>query len=60
MDNKKRCFGGGKGKKFYAHYHDHEWGIPLHEEVRLFEINVGFFSQYVQFIITLISGNFRS
>lgn len=38
VDDKKRCFGGEKGKEFYAHYHDNEWGIPLHEEVRLFEM----------------------
>lgn len=36
--NKKRCFGGEIGKEFYAHYHDHEWGIPLHDDQRLFEM----------------------
>lgn len=35
---KSRCFGEGKGKEFYAHYHDHEWGIPLHDDRSLFEM----------------------
>jgi DNA-3-methyladenine glycosylase I len=38
MDGKIRCFGGGRGKEFYADYHDHEWGIPLHDDQRLFEM----------------------
>lgn len=33
---KKRCF--GNGKPFYADYHDHEWGIPVHDDRRLFEM----------------------
>jgi DNA-3-methyladenine glycosylase I len=38
-DNAKiRCFGGGIGKDFYAHYHDHEWGIPSHDDRHLFEM----------------------
>lgn len=36
----KRCFGDGPGKEFYAEYHDREWGIPVHEERRLFEMLV--------------------
>lgn len=32
----KRCF--GEGKDFYAAYHDKEWGVPLHDENRLFEM----------------------
>lgn len=35
---KKRCFGGQPGKEFYADYHDNEWGIPLHDDQRLFEM----------------------
>lgn len=31
-----RCF--GTGKDFYEEYHDHEWGIPLHDDQRLFEM----------------------
>jgi DNA-3-methyladenine glycosylase I len=38
MDGKKRCFGGGKGKEFYAEYHDNEWGIPVHNDQKLFEM----------------------
>ncbi len=34
----KRCFGGQPGKEFYAEYHDREWGIPVHEDQRLFEM----------------------
>jgi DNA-3-methyladenine glycosylase I len=33
----KRCFGGGKGKEFYACYHDEEWGMPEHDDRALFE-----------------------
>ncbi len=35
---KKRCFGDGKGKEFYADYHDNEWGIPVHDDRHLFEM----------------------
>ena len=34
----KRCFGEQPGKEFYAEYHDHEWGIPVHDDHRLFEM----------------------
>ena len=37
-EEKKRCFGGGPGKEFYADYHDSEWGIPVHDDQRLFEM----------------------
>jgi DNA-3-methyladenine glycosylase I len=37
-DGKKRCFGGLPGKEFYAEYHDHEWGIPVHDDNHLFEM----------------------
>lgn len=33
---KKRCF--GTGKEFYEKYHDEEWGIPVHDDQRLFEM----------------------
>lgn len=36
--NKKRCFGSAPGKEFYAEYHDKEWGIPVHDDRRLFEM----------------------
>lgn len=38
LDGKVRCFGGESGKEFYAHYHDHEWGIPSHNDQHLFEM----------------------
>jgi DNA-3-methyladenine glycosylase I len=37
-DNKIRCFGDSPGKKFYADYHDQEWGIPSHDDRHLFEM----------------------
>jgi len=37
-DGKRRCFGGEPGKEFYATYHDHEWGIPSHDDTHLFEL----------------------
>lgn len=36
-DHTQRCFGNGLGKEFYAHYHDHEWGVPVHDDHKLFE-----------------------
>ncbi len=38
MDLKKRCFGNGQGKEFYARYHDEEWGVPVHDDRHLFEL----------------------
>ncbi len=40
MQNKKRCFGSGEGKEFYAKYHDDEWGVPVYEDQKLFEFLV--------------------
>ncbi len=37
---KKRCFGNGEGKEFYAKYHDEEWAVPVHEDQKLFEFLV--------------------
>lgn len=37
-DNVVRCFGDRPGQKTYADYHDTEWGVPLHDEKRLFEM----------------------
>ncbi len=36
--NKIRCFGSGPGKEFYAEYHDKEWGVPVHDDRRFFEM----------------------
>ncbi len=35
---KKRCFGDGPGKEFYAAYHDTEWGRPVHDDRHHFEM----------------------
>ncbi len=37
---KKRCFGGSDDDHFYAKYHDFEWGVPVHDDNRLFEFLV--------------------
>jgi DNA-3-methyladenine glycosylase I len=37
IDKTTRCFGNGKGKEFYARYHDEEWGVPNHHDRSLFE-----------------------
>ncbi|MGE3954838.1 MAG: DNA-3-methyladenine glycosylase I [Parachlamydiales bacterium] len=34
--NKVRCF--GEGNPLYAEYHDTEWGVPVHDDRRLFEM----------------------
>lgn len=36
--NINRCFGNKPGQKFYADYHDNEWGIPVHDDRHLFEM----------------------
>lgn len=38
MDGKRRCFGNKPGQQFYANYHDAEWGVPVYEDRRLFEM----------------------
>ncbi|MCA9794236.1 MAG: DNA-3-methyladenine glycosylase I, partial [Candidatus Eremiobacteraeota bacterium] len=35
-DGKSRCFWCGSAPD-YMHYHDHEWGRPVHDDRRLFE-----------------------
>lgn len=37
-ENQKRCFGSAPGKEWYAEYHDIEWGIPVYDDRRLFEM----------------------
>lgn len=34
----KRCFGDAPGQELYAAYHDHEWGVPVHDDRHLFEM----------------------
>jgi DNA-3-methyladenine glycosylase I len=36
VDNKQRCWWCGDDE-LYQHYHDHEWGVPVHDERDLFE-----------------------
>lgn len=36
-DGKKRCFGNKPNQEFYAHYHDNEWGVSIHDDQKLFE-----------------------
>lgn len=38
MSEIKRCFGGKPGQEFYAKYHDEEWGVPVHDDIKLFEM----------------------
>ena len=38
INHKNRCFGGKPGQAFYADYHDHEWGVPSHDDQHLFEM----------------------
>lgn len=37
MDSIYRCAWCG-ADPLYVAYHDHEWGVPLHDERRLFEM----------------------
>jgi len=36
--HKKRCFGSYPDEPLYAEYHDTEWGVPVHDDIRLFEM----------------------
>ena len=36
IDDKPRCF--GSNSETYAHYHDTEWGVPVHDDQMLFEM----------------------
>ena len=38
QDGKKRCFGSKPGQALYAHYHDTQWGIPVHDDRVFFEM----------------------
>lgn len=35
---KTRCAWVPEGKPDYTHYHDHEWGVPVHDDRHLFEM----------------------
>lgn len=34
----KRCSWANPANPLYLHYHDHEWGVPCHDERQLFEM----------------------
>ncbi|MCU6434568.1 DNA-3-methyladenine glycosylase I [Undibacterium sp. Jales W-56] len=34
----QRCAWANPANPLYLHYHDHEWGVPCHDELRLFEM----------------------
>lgn len=36
--NKKRCAWVGINKPHYEQYHDHEWGVPVHDDQKHFEM----------------------
>ena len=40
MNPKKRCGWCDEDSELYVHYHDTEWGVPLTDDVRLFEMLV--------------------
>lgn len=37
-DGKYRCFGNKSGQDLYADYHDYEWGVPVYDDRKLFEM----------------------
>lgn len=38
MNHQIRCPWAGHGKIFYDEYHDHEWGVPVHDDIKHFEM----------------------
>lgn len=36
--NPKRCAWANPKNKLYLQYHDHEWGVPVHDDQKLFEM----------------------
>ena len=39
-ETRKRCRWADGGNELYLAYHDEEWGVPLHDDARLFEFIV--------------------
>lgn len=37
-DGRTRCGWVNENKPHYVHYHDHEWGVPVHDDRLLFEM----------------------
>ncbi len=40
MTSKKRCGWANPQDKYYVEYHDKEWGVPVHDDRKLFEMLV--------------------
>ncbi len=40
QDGKIRCWWANPKNERYIHYHDKEWGVPVHDDGRLFEMLV--------------------
>ncbi len=40
MDNKQRCGWVPLNKPTYVRYHDEEWGVPVHDDLKMFEFLV--------------------
>lgn len=38
LDRPDRCLWAAGGNEHYVAYHDHEWGVPLHDDQKLFEL----------------------
>ena len=38
MISKNRCFGNDVNKVLLAQYHDEEWGVPVHDDYKHFEM----------------------
>ena len=38
QDHKTRCFWANPKNPAYIRYHDEEWGVPVHDDQRLFEM----------------------
>jgi DNA-3-methyladenine glycosylase I len=38
IETKRRCSWVGTGKPYYEHYHDTEWGKPVHDDIKHFEM----------------------
>lgn len=40
MEKKRRCNWCNENNPLYVHYHDHVWGVPVHDDTKLFEMLV--------------------
>ena len=38
VDGKRRCFWANPKNPLYIRYHDEEWGVPVHDDRKLFEM----------------------